>query len=153
MEHFIWCREKTPILVSITKSTKYTDVLDQYILIFPTLVHTIPCPDSKVHEANWGPSGADRTQVGPMLAPWTLLSGFWPSTHKNFQFYVRFFGILWHRRCSTHTLLHSPKRHCVVYKVKNINDSVGLYEGMLSPNGPTHHSQMTIPGDKACLLA
>ena len=23
----------------------------------------------------WGPSGADRTQVGPMLAPWTLLSG------------------------------------------------------------------------------
>ena len=24
----------------------------------------------------WGPSGADRTQVGPMLALWTLLSGF-----------------------------------------------------------------------------
>ena len=23
----------------------------------------------------WGPSGADRTQVGAMLAPWTLLSG------------------------------------------------------------------------------
>ena len=23
----------------------------------------------------WGPSGVDRTQVGPMLAPWTLLSG------------------------------------------------------------------------------
>ena len=23
----------------------------------------------------WGPSGADRTQVSPMLAPWTLLSG------------------------------------------------------------------------------
>ena len=23
----------------------------------------------------WGPSGADRTQVGPMLAPWTTLSG------------------------------------------------------------------------------
>ena len=22
----------------------------------------------------WGPSGADRTQVGPMFAPWTLLS-------------------------------------------------------------------------------
>ena len=34
----------------------------------------------------WRPSGADRTQVGPMLAPWTLLSGSvwwcgaWPST-------------------------------------------------------------------------
>ena len=24
----------------------------------------------------WGPHGADRTQVGPMLAPWTLLSGY-----------------------------------------------------------------------------
>ena len=23
----------------------------------------------------WGPSGADRTQVDPMLVPWTLLSG------------------------------------------------------------------------------
>ena len=28
----------------------------------------------------WDPSGADRTQVGPMLAPWTLLSG---SSHCN----------------------------------------------------------------------
>ena len=25
--------------------------------------------------STWVPSGADRTQVGPMLAPWTLLSG------------------------------------------------------------------------------
>ena len=25
----------------------------------------------------WGPAGAGRTQVGPMLAPWTLLSGIW----------------------------------------------------------------------------
>ena len=25
--------------------------------------------------STWGPSGANRTQVGPMLAPWTLLSG------------------------------------------------------------------------------
>ena len=32
-------------------------------------------PDSKVHGANMGPSGDDRTQMGPMLAPWTLLSG------------------------------------------------------------------------------
>ena len=32
-------------------------------------------PDSKVHGPTWGPSGAGRTQVGPMLAPWTLLSG------------------------------------------------------------------------------
>ena len=35
----------------------------------------------------WGPSGADRTQVGPMLAPWTLLSGMtkwtvWTTFHR-----------------------------------------------------------------------
>ena len=35
-----------------------------------------PIPDSKANEANGGPSGADRTQVGPMLDPLTLLSGF-----------------------------------------------------------------------------
>ena len=35
----------------------------------------ISIPDSKVHGANMGPTWADRTQVGPMLAPWTLLSG------------------------------------------------------------------------------
>ena len=32
-------------------------------------------PDSKFHGAKMGPSGAGKTQVGPMLAPWTLLSG------------------------------------------------------------------------------
>ena len=32
-------------------------------------------PDNKVHGVNMGPSGADRTQVGPMLSPWILLSG------------------------------------------------------------------------------
>ena len=36
----------------------------------------------------WGPSGADRTQVGPMLAPWTLLSGMFGSeTMTNYVFY------------------------------------------------------------------
>ena len=32
-------------------------------------------PDGKVHGANMGHIWADRTQVGPMLAPWTLLYG------------------------------------------------------------------------------
>ena len=30
--------------------------------------------DSKVHGVSMGPPGADRSQVGPMLATWTLLS-------------------------------------------------------------------------------
>ena len=36
--------------------------------LIPTLIARFMGP-------TWGPSGADRTQVGPMLAPWTLLSG------------------------------------------------------------------------------
>ena len=43
---------------------------------------------------SWGPSGADRTQVGPMLAPWTLLSG---------VIYSSMDSIIW--KLSWHTLL------------------------------------------------
>ena len=32
-------------------------------------------PDSKVHGANMGPTWAGKYQVGPMLAPWIVLSG------------------------------------------------------------------------------
>ena len=47
----------------------------------------------------WGPSGADRTQVGPMLASWTLLSGmFYMKLHCMklrflHSFYIAYF--LW----------------------------------------------------------
>ena len=34
----------------------------------------------------WGPPGADRTQVGPMLAPWTLLSGTLRQRHDGWIF-------------------------------------------------------------------
>ena len=49
----------------------------------------------------WGPSGADRTQVGPMLAPWTLLSkcimGWWHFTSLPIQldFSSAVAGIMW----------------------------------------------------------
>ena len=41
----------------------------KFALHFITLIARLMGP-------TWGPSGADRTQVGPMLAPWTLLSGY-----------------------------------------------------------------------------
>ena len=45
----------------------------------------------------WGPSGADRTQVGPMLAPWTLLSGKW--TESCFvENYSACYSIRWCRK-------------------------------------------------------
>ena len=41
------------------------------ILVGPMLTSLI----ARFMGPTWGPSGASRTQVGPMLAPWTLLSG------------------------------------------------------------------------------
>ena len=41
----------------------------------------------------WGPSGADRAQMGPMLAPWTLLSG---SVITRDTFALFFFPIFLH---------------------------------------------------------
>ena len=39
------------------------------------LIHVQTSLIARFMGPTWGPSGADRTQVGPMLAPWTLLSG------------------------------------------------------------------------------
>ena len=54
-----------------------TLLLQAYNIFIPLLdyrsVHVTP--DSKVYGANMGPAWADRTQIGPMMAPWTLLSG------------------------------------------------------------------------------
>ena len=43
----------------------------------------------------WGPAGADRTQVGPMLAPWTLLSGSISFFTSNSVIFVYFIFIIW----------------------------------------------------------
>ena len=40
-----------------------------------TTTYVIKYLDSKVHGANMGPTRDYRTQVGPMLAPWILLTG------------------------------------------------------------------------------
>ena len=36
----------------------------------------------------WGPPGAARTQVGPMLAPWILLSGYSPASFYMVKFAI-----------------------------------------------------------------
>ena len=41
-----------------------------FILVYHCLISLI----ARLMGPTWGPSGADRTQVGPMLDPWTLLS-------------------------------------------------------------------------------
>ena len=45
-------------------------------------------PDSKVHGPTWSPPGSCWPQMGPTMAPWTLLSGHSSTSHvpyKNFQ--------------------------------------------------------------------
>ena len=42
----------------------------------------------------WGPSGAYRTQVGPMLAQWSLLSGSRVLSNNRKYKYIRMFPIL-----------------------------------------------------------
>ena len=49
----------------------------------------------------WGPSGADRTQVGPTLAPWTLLSGTFYSFARDLFQHIKFND--WNRHCFTDT--------------------------------------------------
>ena len=46
----------------------------------------------------WGPSGSCQTQMGPMLAPWTLLSGLSLSSHEtNAHLLIKHTGIwLWY---------------------------------------------------------
>ena len=56
----------------------------------------------------WGPSGADRTQVGPMLAPWTLLSGTPTTIHTVEPLYNRVF--FFSKIGSQKTLYISPVR-------------------------------------------
>ena len=51
------------------------------LIAFMNACHTL-LPDSKVHGSTWGPPGSRRPQMGPMLAPWTLLSGL--VTRKGF---------------------------------------------------------------------
>ena len=41
----------------------------------PCRIQSVTAQIARFMGPTWGLSGADRTQVGPMLAPWTLLSG------------------------------------------------------------------------------
>ena len=45
------------------------------IIMFPPCQPEMHSLIARFTGPTWGPYGADRTQVGPMLAPWTLLSG------------------------------------------------------------------------------
>ena len=46
-----------------------------------TIHNSIPSQIAKFMGPTWGPPGSCRTQIGPVLAPWTLLSGMYRYRH------------------------------------------------------------------------
>ena len=56
----------------------------------------------------WGPRGADRTQVGPMLVTWTFLSGTGP---RSWVAEIWRFG--WDPRCWSHQWLAGDMSHYI----------------------------------------
>ena len=62
-------------------------VLSSY-LCWNILSYVDTYPESKVHEANMGPTWVLSAPDGPMLAPWSLLSGyliFWSKLRRHSQ--------------------------------------------------------------------
>ena len=66
------------------KQSSYSDT----IAVFPLAPSPTVSLIARFMGPTWGPSGADRTQVGPMLAPWILLSGMPTVTRQQPQFTV-----------------------------------------------------------------
>ena len=57
----------------------------------------------------WGPSGTDRTQMGPMLAPWTLVSGL--ATGLTVKQYAMCTEVWWSGRCFRYQNMLKPSHH------------------------------------------
>ena len=70
-----WCQWLLFIIHFLTQ-TPY-NILQAVDGMWPELhlIHIEPSLIAKIMGPTWGPPGADRTQVGSMLAPWTLLFG------------------------------------------------------------------------------
>ena len=55
---------------------KFHDTIDRCSSFSPSLHDDVMTSEiARFMRPTWGPPGDNRTQVGPMLAPWTLLSG------------------------------------------------------------------------------
>ena len=75
-------------------------------------------PDSKLHGANMGPPGSGRTQMGPMLAPWTLLP--WMLLQfDNWLSVASFTNIIWETGVSSYN--HNFLWNAIIHPCANLN--------------------------------
>ena len=81
------------------------------------------CPDNKVHGANMGPIWGRQDPGGPLLAPWTLLSGWcnqWRQFHRHdivdYQVHDEQKSNLWHNSFDIITLCVPMWRDVTIIK-------------------------------------
>ena len=104
----ITCNKNEGVIIHLCSNLCY------HVLVKGALYHIGPLCDKGITEAvsytsptliamfmgpTWGPSGADRTQVGPMLATWTLPSGklqFWIFAVSLNQMFEQIQNISWY---------------------------------------------------------
>ena len=83
-------------------------------------------PDSKVHGANMGPTWVVSTpQMGPMLAPWTVLSGDQLGVGVAIVFYEILFGYMSFSVTTPLKLMHISENNCChgtpLYRINILN--------------------------------
>ena len=61
--------------MTISKSIKYSQISRQPLSGASFVLYSIRSQIARLMGPTWGPPGSCRPQVGPILAPWTLLSG------------------------------------------------------------------------------
>ena len=74
-------------------------IYNRYVAYKFKFVHVCPDRIAKFMGPTWGPPGSCRPQMGPMLAPWNLLSGW---ALKDYSVYVpsQWETTLWHKTSS-----------------------------------------------------
>ena len=88
----------------------------------------------------WGPSGADRTQVGPMLAPWTLLSGTTPKSDCKAGYSIMYKYMI--------DLSHKSHNASVPYPTMHHSEQKYIYfcsEWCIVGYGTGHNTITTVP--------
>ena len=78
-----WCRYASLGLNELTEFTMWYWCQSTQIYTCMSVLQWVPSLIARFMRPTWGPSGADRSQVGPILAPWTSLSGLLTNTENH----------------------------------------------------------------------